>query len=167
MQKEQNRDNFEVFLEEHQDKVYRICQGYAYYHDVTKDLYQEVLLNLWSSWVNFKGQSKVTTWMYRVTVNTAITFNKKEKKYRQELGGALNMQLADDQQEKLDKIQTERALSSMHMAISKLPKAESMMIGLYLEDVSYKDIAEILGSSTNFVGVKINRIKKKLATQLG
>ena len=160
------KHRYELFLKEHQDKVYRICQAYAYYPDLTLDVFQEVLINLWTSWKSFQGKSKLTTWMYRITVNTVITFNKKEKKFRNKEGSEYTFDLPEDDSTKKEKIAHEQALDKMHLAISKLEKEERIIVGLYLEDISYKEIAEVLGTDTNFVGVKINRIKKKLAAQL-
>lgn len=160
------KEEFNSFLEQHQDKIYRICKAYVYYPNLTDDLLQEVLINLWSSLASFKGKSQLTTWAYRVTVNTAISFNKKEKTYQGKNAGEFKGELMDSQEQRSDKLQKEEKLERMHWAISELPKAERLLIGMYLEDISYKEIANILGTSTSHVGVKLNRIKKQLSKKL-
>ncbi len=160
------KENFEAIVTQYQDKIFRICQAYAYYPGLTDDLYQEVLLNLWSSLSSFKGEAKFTTWMYRVTVNTAISFNRKEKTYQGKNMGEYSGQLADSNDEKNEKLETESQLERMHQAISELPAEERLIIGLYLEDLAYKEIAEVIGATTNLVGVKINRIKERLTKKL-
>ena len=160
------KQKFESFLLNHKDKIYRICRAYVYYPELTDDLMQEVLINLWSSLASFKGQSQLTTWAYRVTVNTAISFNKKEKTYQGKNAGEYKGELTDDTSHRSAQLEKEAQLERLHLAIADLPKAERLLIGMYLEDISYKEIATILGTTTNHVGVKLNRIKKQLSKKL-
>jgi RNA polymerase sigma-70 factor (ECF subfamily) len=99
-------------------------------------------------------------------VNSAITFNKKEKKRSETLVGDLDEQTADNSHAREEKIALETRIDKLHEAIGTLPEYERIIIGLVLEDLSYKEISNILGLSTNLIGVKINRIKKKLSTIL-
>ncbi len=157
---------FDEITTEHQDKIYRICAAYLYDKSLVEDLMQEVLIHIWNALPNFRGDSQLTTWVYRITVNSAITFNKKEKKRSETLVGDLDEQTADNPQIREEKIALETRIEKLHEAIGTLPEYERIIIGLVLEDLSYKEISNILGLSTNLIGVKINRIKKKLSTLL-
>jgi len=76
-----NEQAFRNLIQQHQDKIYRLCRGYLYDQSLADDLYQEVLINLWHSLKIFRRESALSTWIYRVTVNTAITFNRKSKRH--------------------------------------------------------------------------------------
>jgi len=122
-----------------------------------KDLFQEIVLSAWKGFANFKGDAKFSTWLYRVALNTAITFFRKEKKhlktvYDDYYGDALpDTQLHENEQ-----------LAAMHKAIAELSAIDKALVMLYLEDYSYNDISDIMGISANNVAVKMNRIKTKL-----
>ena len=128
----------------------------AYDHE---DLFQEVMLQLWKGYPNFKGQSKVTTWMYRVALYTAISFLKKKKKRDEEIQIALEI-INDNQDDQ------QSAIEDLNRGIAKLNDIEKAIMMLYLEDKSYKEMSEILGLTQTNIGAKINRIKKKLKTIL-
>ncbi len=146
----------------HQDKIFRLCRAYLYEPNQAEDLYQEVLINIWKSLPQFKGTSAIATWVYRITVNTAISFNRKEKK-NPIVGQDIPEHLTSDLEAGVQAKQAEEnQMQQMHRAIAQLEPQDRVIIGLYLEDVAYKEIANIIGASTNLVGVKINRIKTKL-----
>lgn len=156
------KSRFRALYKEHSDKIYRICYGYLNNDSEVKDLYQSVLLNVWENLDSFRGEAKITTWIYRITVNTALTHFKKQKKldsiYHNQgdfsaFGSKMSSNLNKDPLP---------ALRELNNCISKLEKQDRVIISLYLEDLSYKQISEIMGISTNYVGVKINRIKKEL-----
>jgi len=155
-------NQFRDLLRSHQDKIFRLCKAYLYDANQAEDLYQEVLINIWKSLPQFKGTSTIGTWVYRITINTAISFNRKEKKH-QLSGQNLPEHLASNLEESIQAKQAEEnQMQQMHRAIAQLEPQDRVIIGLYLEDVAYKEIASILGISTNLVGVRINRIKNKL-----
>ena len=160
----QNREKlFQEIIDKHRDKVYRICYAYLYDKNMVDDLYQEVLINLWDSLSSFQEKSKITTWLYRVTVNSAITFNRKDQKRRSFFKQDIPLQVPDSSADKVRKIEKEAKLNQLHRAINQLPNEEKIIVGLLLEDLSYQEIAEVMGISSNYVGVKINRAKKRLA----
>lgn len=130
------------------------------------DLFQEICIQLWKSYASFKANSKVSTWMYRVALNTAISWFRKEKKHKNNgcfSGKEININ--DDfpfyiEEEKKEQIKW------LYNAIESLSKFDKTLVLLYLEDVSNPEISEILGISEGNVRVKMNRIKKKLKTLL-
>jgi RNA polymerase sigma-70 factor, ECF subfamily len=133
----------------------------AYTHDASEldDLFQEVLLSLWKAFPTFKGESKISTWIYKVALYTVLT-NVKEKKKRlkheqiNELHEALIAEpLIDDPEEKI---------TSLYAAISKLPPVDKAIVLLMLEEKSYNEVSEIIGLNAAAVGMRIKRLKEKL-----
>jgi RNA polymerase sigma-70 factor (ECF subfamily) len=150
-------------MTENQGIIHKVTRIYCDQPDDRKDLFQEILIQLWKSYDTFRDQSKFSTWMYRVAINTAITNFKKEAKHKKkiELGKEL-YSLADEPYDH----QKEDQLKLLYEAIGRLTGIEKSITLLYLEDHSYEEIAEVTGISQNYVRVKMNRIKKKLETYI-
>lgn len=151
-------EHFIELINQHQKIIHKVCRVYTYSQETHNDLFQEILLQLWKSWGNFRNQSKVSTWMYKVALNTAMTYAKKEikvKKKQQELAEETIFQARPDIYEESD-------FDKLQESISKLSLPEKAIILLYLEKHSYKEIASLIGISETNVGAKINRIKTKL-----
>ena len=127
--------------------------------DDREDLFQEIVLQLWRSYPSFKGEAKISTWMYRISINTAITSLRKNS--RKPVTQALSVEHENINEITEQRIDVEYA-RELQLAINILSKIDKALVMLYLEEKSYKEIAEILGISESNVGVKINRIKKKL-----
>lgn len=124
-----------------------------------RDLFQEILAQLWKSYPSFRNESKFSTWMYRVALNTAITSFKKDKRQPDKSGISYeNLQLAEEIYDSRE----EEQIKILNKAISQLSGIEKSIILLFLEDKKYEEIAEITGITQNYVRVKMNRIKKKL-----
>jgi RNA polymerase sigma-70 factor (ECF subfamily) len=124
-----------------------------------RDLFQEILVQLWKSFPSFRSESKFSTWMYRVALNTAITSFKKDKRQPDKSGISYeNIFLAEE----IYDTRTEDQIKLLNQAVSKLTGIEKSIILLFLEDKKYEEIAEITGITQNYVRVKMNRIKKKL-----
>ena len=124
-----------------------------------EDLFQEILLQLWKSWPKFNSQSKVSTWMYRIGLNTAITrLRQNGRKLKAQAITSEQNIIPEENSRRLDIVFDKE----LQLAISLLDKFDKALVMLYLDEKSYKEIAEILGLSESNVGVKINRIKKKL-----
>jgi RNA polymerase sigma-70 factor (ECF subfamily) len=123
------------------------------------DLFQEIVAQLWKSFPSFRSESKFSTWMYRVALNTAITTFKKDKR-RPDQNQLIyeNFQIIDDRYD----TETEESIRQMHRAVAQLTGIEKSIVLLFLEDKKYEEIAEITGITQNYVRVKMNRIKKKL-----
>nr|WP_319997851.1 sigma-70 family RNA polymerase sigma factor [uncultured Draconibacterium sp.] len=146
-------------IQKNQGIIHKVCNIYCDTEDDRSDLFQEIVVQLWKSYPNFRRESKVSTWMYRVALNTAITTFKKSKRRPDQSSLTYdNFQIED---EKYD-TETEENIKVLHKAIQQLTGIEKSIVLLYLENKKYEEIAEITGITQNYVRVKMNRIKKKL-----
>jgi len=148
---------FISLLNQHQKIVYKVCNLYMDRHSEREDLFQEITLQAWKAYGNFRGDAKFSTWLYRVALNTAITFFRKEKKrpiiYSTDI-------VPDQPEDIFDPI--EEQVKAMYAAIGDLSKIDKAIVMLYLEDYSYNEIGDMMGITANNVAVKMNRIKVKL-----
>jgi len=144
-------------IQKHQGILHKICFVYAKNNLDKEDLYQEMILQLWKSYSSFEHKSKFSTWMYRVALNTAITLTKKNSLFEK------NKTLISENYEAKEFIDYSEDIKILYKAISKLSKIEKAITLLWLEEKSYRDIAETVGISEKNVSVKLVRIKKKLA----
>ncbi|HOF55540.1 MAG TPA: sigma-70 family RNA polymerase sigma factor [Prolixibacteraceae bacterium] len=139
--------------------IHKVCNIYCDDEEDRNDLFQEILAQLWKSYPSFRKESKFTTWMYRVALNTAIT---SFKKIRRQPGfnrlSDQNLQIADE----MSSLEMDENIALLKQAVSKLSGIEKSIILLFLENKNYEEIAEITGITQNYVRVKMNRIKKKL-----
>lgn len=143
-------------MEQHKQIIYKVCFMYASDDETINDLFQEVTLNLWKGFPRFRGESKPTTWVYRIAVNTCVSWLRSSNRRPQTVPLTLSMtDLMTDEQEKEN-------LRELYALINRLGKLERALILLWLEERSYEEIAEILDISVTNVGVRINRIKAKL-----
>ena len=153
----------EVF-NENKDMIFRLCYTSLNNKGDVDDLFQEVMINVWRNLDGFRSESKISTWIYRITVNTALLFN---KRFKTKSNRFMNFEpnVLDENHPHQDSFQKnlDEDLKNLHAAISQLNKQDRLIIGLFLEDMSYEEISEIVGISINYVGVKINRIKTALA----
>lgn len=144
-------------LNEHQKIIYKVCNLYMDRHADREDLFQEITLQAWKAYGKFRGDAKFSTWLYRVALNTAITFFRKEKR-----GPSIYSTdtVPEQNEEQYDPI--EEQVKAMYAAIGHLSKIDKAIVMLYLEDYSYNEIGEMMGITANNVAVKMNRIKIKL-----
>ncbi|NOG46270.1 MAG: sigma-70 family RNA polymerase sigma factor [Calditrichaeota bacterium] len=157
-----NKDQlFQEIIDKHKDKIYRICYAYLYNKKLVDDLFQDVLINIWNALDRFKGEAQITTWLYRITMNTTITFNKNYEKQKKLFTNEIPLNIKDECAQ-TSEIHNQQKIDKLMQSIQKLKKDERLIISFVLEELSYKEVAEILGISVNSVGVKINRIKKRL-----
>jgi RNA polymerase sigma-70 factor (ECF subfamily) len=140
--------------------IHKVTGVYCDNEEDRKDLFQEILAQLWKSYPGFRHESKFSTWMYRIALNTAITSFKKWR--RQPVSGAslslASHQIADDS----GSAETDENIALLKRAINRLTGIEKSIILLFLENKSYEEIADITGITQNYVRVKMNRIKTKL-----
>lgn len=150
-------------VNEHQGILFKICRIYCKDNDDVNDLFQDMLLQLWQSWPSFKGASKLTTWMYRICFNTAIARLRKSSRgpTLQPLTFA-QYGMPDAGPQRLDILFD----SELQAAIDGLDRIDKALIMLYLDEKSYKEIAEIMDLTETNVGVKLNRIKTKLKERM-
>lgn len=154
---------FTILIQENQGIIHKVCHTYTTDKMAHDDLFQEIVLQLWKSYESFKGDSKFTTWMYRVGINTAISLYRKKKR------NPANTQLEEyhfsiQTTEKDENLSYQ--LQMLKMAIQKLNDVERALVLLYLDELPYKDIAETLGITEVNARVKMNRVKKKLKEML-
>lgn len=150
---------FIQLLNKHQNIIHKVCSVYMTDYADKEDLFQEVTLQAWKAYPTFRGDAKFSTWLYRVALNTAITFFRKEKKQVP----IFTTEALPDTAESHNPV--EEQVQAMYKAIGELSKIDKALIMLYLEDYSYIEIGEMLGISANNVAVKMNRLKVKLKEQ--
>lgn len=149
---------FIQLINEHQGLVHKVCLMYESDPDVRNDLFQEIVFQLWKSFRSFRGESKITTWMYRIALNTAISgFRKQTRNVKTEDLKEPHLNISDgwgdDHEEEIQRLQ---------WAIRQLSEIERAVIMLALEEVPYEEIAETMGITQNNVRVRMNRIREKL-----
>lgn len=140
--------------------LYKVCNLYCSTEHDKQDLFQEIVIQLWGAYPRFRGDSKFSTWLYRIALNTAISDLRKQKKkhIRSMEPDKLPTEIQDIQYNK-DK---EEKLQQLYKAIGQLTEIERAIVMLYLEDRSYDEMEDILGINQNNLRVKMNRIKEKL-----
>lgn len=139
--------------------IIKICRAYSNSQEDFEDYYQEVCLQIWRSRKNFNGNSEWSTWIYRLSLNVCLTLLKKEIKRHSNyfVSDAMTEDLAEDNQVFFDE-----DLQQLYNGIKQLSEIDRAIILLYLEERPYIEIAKIIGTNTNNIGVKINRIKERL-----
>ena len=157
-----NSDKEKKFLRlisEHEGLIHKICHVYAADALAKQDLFQEIVIQLWKSFENFRNESKISTWMYRVALNTALTEKRRNKT---KVSISFFDSLKDDKAQESNMDADEENLNLLFSAISKLTEVEKAVVMLYLDDKSYEDMEDVLGINQGTLRVKMNRIKEKL-----
>jgi RNA polymerase sigma-70 factor (ECF subfamily) len=137
--------------------IIKICRAYSNSQEDFEDYYQEVCLQIWKSRDNFKGQSEWSTWIYRISLNVCLTLLKKNKKKQHTSSDYIPDVVIED-----SRVFTDESLNHLYSAIKQLSELDRGVIMLYLEEKSYQEIADIIGTNANNIGVRITRIKEKL-----
>ncbi|WP_010231401.1 RNA polymerase sigma factor [Gillisia marina] len=150
-------EKFTQLIKENEGIIYKITRIYSNNEADLQDLYQEIVFQLWKSFDDFRGESKVSTWMYRIALNTALFHLNQSKKNGQRVG----LEKINLTQENYDPILEER-LAIMYQHIKALNDLEKGIILLFLEGKKHEEIAEITGITATNVGTRIGRIKQKL-----
>ena len=160
MTEKEQKKIFEEWFSQHKALVFKIVRVYAFTVMDQDDLFQEIIIQVWHSIPAFRKESSVTSWMYRVSLNTAIKWTKKERRhFRSEPMEGIEHILEEN------RIQTDERLSWLYEEIFKLDEIDRSITLLLLDGFSYKEMSSILGITESNVGVKINRIKKQLISQ--
>ena len=146
-------------FEQNQNIAHKICRIYTTNQSAHNDLFQEITIQLWKNYPKFRGDSKFSTWMYRVALNTAISlYRKSTKTIKTQDIGEIAYKIKATDYDNIEEVQ----LKALYKAIHKLNDIDKALIFLYLEDKPYKEISETLGISSVNARVKMNRAKDKL-----
>lgn len=152
--------DFNTFIEQNKGIIYKVANTYCKDPDDRKDLVQDIIIQLWRSYKSFNHSVKISTWTYRVALNVAISFFRRDSKRKQistELSGSLVNIIADHESS-----EKEEQINQLLSFISDLKEMDKALMILYMEDKSQKEIGEILGISETNVSTKMARIKEKL-----
>jgi RNA polymerase sigma factor (sigma-70 family) len=157
------KEKFISVIKDNQNLIYKICYSYCSNAENRKDLQQEILIQLWNSFSKYDGRVKLSTWIYRIALNTAISFYRNDSKQSDKkvsidalIISLSNFEYVPEQDENI---------TMLYQFIEKLNEMDKALILLYLDDNKQKDIAEVLGISETNVATKISRIKKILKEQ--
>ncbi|MBB4034669.1 RNA polymerase sigma-70 factor (ECF subfamily) [Dysgonomonas hofstadii] len=149
----ENDTQFMEMIRQNEGVIYKVTSFYTDADHPIGDLYQEVVLNLWKAFPSFRGESKYSTWIYRIALNTCVSFYRRNKK---------NMAYVDIAVDVPEEVENNEQIQELYKLINRLGKIERALVLLYLDDKSYKEIAEITGLSVTNVATKLSRIKDKL-----
>jgi RNA polymerase sigma-70 factor, ECF subfamily len=153
----------EIF-KRNRDSIFRICCCYVSDREERNDVYQNILIHIWESLHTFEGRSEISTWIYRIAVNTCLGYLKSEKRRKKiiDVDGSMKQERIPDESATGEENALEENLMKLYECINLLQPLEKMLISLYLEDLSTKAMAEVVGISEVNVRVKLHRIKKSL-----
>jgi RNA polymerase sigma-70 factor (ECF subfamily) len=155
-----SQETFDQLLKENKHKIYRICRVYATAPIEPQDLFQEVIFQIWKSLSNFKGKSSIDTWVYRIALNVCLRSKMKLDKSNEKTARYDAVHFTPIT-ETVDPFEEEK-FKYLKACIATLNEGDTSIIVLYLDELSYKEIAEITGLSENHIAVKMKRIRKKL-----
>lgn len=152
-----NRETeFETMVRKHKNTIYTVCYMFSKDQDEVNDLFQDILINLWKGFDGFRGDSKVDTWIWRVSLNTCISDDRKKKRCGEKvpLDMATNLYTDTDNDSK--------QIQQLYARINKLGVMDRAIVLLWLENMSYDEIGAIIGITPKNVSVKLVRIKQQL-----
>lgn len=148
--------DFARVVREHKGTVYMVCYMFSKDEEEVADLFQDILVNLWKGFAKFRGDSSIRTWVYRVSLNTCISAERKKKRKGETVPLDMNINLFDDSVEDMKQIRM------LQGRISRLGPFDRAIVLLWLENLSYDEIGEIVGISAKNVSVRLFRIKEQL-----
>ncbi len=161
---EDQKSLFINWLREHGSSVMKVARAYTLTSEECQDLAQEILLQAWRSLPKFEGKASAATWFYRVALQTAMNWHRKDKPRRSRQQPLLEVQaVATDGIDSAEQDQHRDTVEQLYKAIHQLPKTDTALVLLYLDELSYREMSEVLGISESNVGVKLNRAKKALS----
>ena len=159
---------FKEWLAEYKRLIFKVVRTYALNRQDEDDLFQEILLGLWSSIPRYQRKAKETTWIYRVALNTALVWTRdktRKRKRNKEMMATLE-RIAETANENRGVRDTGQVIEQVYGAIRKLPKVDGSIMLMWLDGLSYEQMADVTGISKTNVGVKLNRARKRLAQLL-
>lgn len=151
------------WLDEHGSAVVKVARAYTLTSEERQDLAQEILLQAWRSLPNFEGKASAATWFYRVALHTAMNWKRKDQPRRSRQQPLLEVQdVTTEAPDSAEEVAHQETVEQLYDAIHQLPKADAALVLLYLDELSYREMAEVLGISENNIGVRLNRAKRAL-----
>lgn len=160
MDSQQQADRFLTVITEHKGLIYKVAHLYCYHDEDRKDLIQEIIFQLWRSFGSYNEQYKLSTWLYKISLNVAISYYRKDKSR-----GPAALPLTDDIINLLPGAEqdgTEQNIRLLQRFVNELPPLDRALMILYLEEKTHREMAEILGLTTTNIATKISRVKEKL-----
>ncbi len=152
------------WLDEHGSSVMKVARAYTLTSEECQDLAQEILLQAWQSLPSFEQRASAATWFYRVALHTAMNWHRKDKPRRSRQQPLVEVQaVASEGNDSAEQAQHRDTVEQLYKAIHQLPKTDAALVLLYLDQLTYREMAEVLGISESNVGVKLNRAKKALS----
>ena len=147
---------FAQLVREHKSTIYTVCYMFSHDEDEVNDLFQETLINMWKGIDSFREESKISTWIYRVALNTCLLQERKKKREVPKVPLSMNVNFFEDEDAKVAQVR------QLHQRIGKLGLVDRAIVMLWLEGSSYDEIGAVMGISAQNVGVKLYRIKEQL-----
>ncbi len=164
---ESERDElFRDWLREYRGIAVKIARARAATPDDQEDLFQEILLQLWLSLPTFRGDSKPSTWIYRVALNTSLAWDRTRRRYRDRVRSLATPGEVVDRNQGDDRADQDAEVRRLYSAIRALSKVDASIVLLHLDGLSYREMADVLGISVSNVGVRLSRAKKRLLQSL-
>ena len=159
-------DDFVPLVRANEARLRKICRVYAGGAEAQRDLYQDILVALWRSFPSFDGSAQASTWLYRVALNTALSHKRKQDVRDDATLDASNPMWNDGGPRPDADVQRQEAIDRLYAAIDRLGNVDKALVMMYLDERPYREMADVLGISESYVGVKLHRIKKQLADWL-
>lgn len=156
------KEHFLSLILNNKNIIYKVCHTYCQSQDDREDLVQEIIIQLWKSSENYNSQYKLSTWIYRISLNVAISFYRSEHRRKRELL-PFDETIIEMIEDTCESDELEESIQILNGFINDLNKLNKALILLYLDDLSYEDISKILGITKTNVATKIYRIKQILA----
>ena len=149
-------EQFAQLVREHKNTIYTVCYMFSHDTDEVNDLFQETLINMWKGIDKFREESKISTWIYRVALNTCLLQERKKAKEVEKVPLTMDVNLFEDNDEQTLQVRL------LHQRIGRLGLVDRALVMLWLEGMSYDEIGSVMGISAQNVGVKLFRIKEQL-----
>ena len=152
----QNDEFFARLVKEHKSTIYTVCYMFSHDDDEVNDLFQETLINMWKGIDSFREESKISTWIYRVALNTCLLQERKKKKEVKRVPLTMNVNFFEDNDTNSSQVRM------LHQRIGKLGLVDRALVMMWLEGMSYDEIGAVMGITPKNVGVKLFRIKEQM-----
>ena len=156
MKQQDNGEKFAQLVREHKSTIYTVCYMFSHDEEEVNDLFQETLINMWKGIDSFREESKISTWIYRVALNTCLLQERKKKKEVKKVPLTMDVNFFEDNDANSTQVRM------LHQRIGKLGLVDRALVMMWLEGMSYDEIGAVMGISAQNVGVKLFRIKENL-----